>query len=73
MFYSPMKSAHLWETLKITYPKAGPAVHAFNSNAQEAEAGGSLWVKGQSGLHSETLSQQDKTKSQQNQSNSKTY
>lgn len=47
-------------------------MHAFNSSAQEAEAGGSLRVQGQSGLHSETSSQQDKTKSQQNQLNKNT-
>lgn len=27
-------------------------VHTFNLNTEEAEAGGSLWARGQDGLHS---------------------
>ena len=27
--------------------------HTFNPSAREAEAGGSLWIEGQPGLHSE--------------------
>ena len=33
--------------------KPGGVVHTFNPSTQEAEAGGSLWVQDQPGLHSE--------------------
>lgn len=32
--------------------------HAFNTRTQVAEAGGSLWIWEQRGLHSETLTQE---------------
>lgn len=34
--------------------------HAFNPSTLKTEAGGSLWVLGQPGIHSETLSQNNK-------------
>jgi 4-hydroxy-L-threonine phosphate dehydrogenase PdxA len=41
--------------------KTGVAVHASNPTLQEAKAGG-LWVHGQAGLQSDTLSQKKKKK-----------
>lgn len=40
--------------------------HAFNSSLQEAEAGGSLWIRGQFGLNSEFQASQGYTISKRN-------
>jgi hypothetical protein len=58
-YQSQQRKIHdAWYSIKVTR-QLGMVVHTYNSSTQEAEVGG-LRVRGQPGLHSEVMSQQNK-------------
>lgn len=59
--YWTTSPASLFPFWQETMPILDTVAHAFNPSTLEVEAGGTLWVQGQTGLHSDSWTSQSST------------